>query len=151
MVAIMNMNKIILILIITFLWIAPDAHAFFRDDGTSSEEVNLIQDMKHNKAYRTMVEERKRKSIEAKLKREKRKATLTPFVHDTPQEIEQFLRRSKKSQGKVLSQKNFSKETPQSDFIEVMLRKIVSNFLVIIAYFTVILLTFKYLRVKKIL
>jgi len=82
----MNTMKILLIAIITFLWTAPNALAFYEGEDKGSEESNQNQSVRHQWAYDEMMAEKKRIIKEAVPKRKKRKRTLSPFIHDIPQE-----------------------------------------------------------------
>jgi len=143
-----------MILIIGSLCAAPDACAVFRDDGQETEKSNLAQEMIHKNAYRELVEERKKKSRKAAQKREKRNATLTPFVNYTSLSSSDGPRQNRVSAKNNHSKKDVSNNPPPltantKDIGEKAKASIFTNALIIAAAVTGIILMLKYSRPKK--
>jgi hypothetical protein len=148
------MVKIFILLIAGLSWAAPDARAFFTDNGQESEEPTMIQEMIHKKAYHATVEERRQKSREAAPLREKRMATMTPFVQETPQEPTGITRQKTKSRKKDPAPKSpptvsSSPPATQADIGRQITGSIFANFLVILACFIGMILVARHLRPKK--
>ena len=149
----MRTFNIFLLLIVVSLWTVPAGFAFYPGEELSDEQSSMIEEIKHKRIYHQLVEEKKRLSKEAIPVRKKRKAVLTPFVYDTPQEfadLEKY-KRSVEAE-KERSPKGVSKFIPSvsgSDVRKAISGNILINLIVMfVCIATAILLPF-YLRRKK--
>ncbi len=149
----MRILNILLLLIVGFLWMAPGAFAFFPGEERGAEESKMIDAIQLRKAYHEMIEERKKLIKEAAPAREKRKAILTPFVYDTPQEFADLERWQKTNEAeRKASSKIPSKSPPPAspkDVNKEVLTNILMSLIIIVVFITGMILLSKYLRPKK--
>jgi len=150
----MRVLNIFLLLMIVFLLMVPRAFAFYRDEGQGAEEPSMVEEIMHKRDYQEMMKEKKKLIKEAIPVREKRKATLTPFVYDTPQELADLesWRKANAKTDKKLSPKMPSKPPPASLQIDVnkeISGSILMNLIVIAISMAGIIFLLISLRAKK--